>query len=629
MNYYEQPVAQTFMDTYAPLPFQELAMLGTAYKKERDTTEAAIDEFKSQYGDFTSMSQADTQAWDRETMGKLHPSLLQMAGDPEKIKSQEFQSQIRSAIRSVDSSKLGMLKQSAENLKQRASVVGQLTAQGKYKKSWDNIDIANWDTLNGKGIMTDLAPLEYQSLHDIASPYSQALKDQYLGKIDRYRYWKGVDENQIRQSLSNASTDIYNTPQGQAWYKDIASELATQGITDPNVVKEEVMNRLVQSQKDYMRKNMEYDDAALKEDEMALRSRIAAAKQTGKEQPAQAARYTDQIRLDGKRFLNQVTAKAPMSNAGNKELLKAGMDLRIATVKGNPTEIAKAQANYDNTQSVLSKPSLDAAVKNNFEYAIGRPIQGSVNYKELVKGSKSVIDMLSSNNPTGGAVSILEEIATVVPKENGTKSYLLHDSRYLQNPTTVVTSMGGLGLRKHSNDFDKLLQSGAFKNVKVDPVTVKGLFNYTDKDGNFKQKQRVIVTVKEDDIDFDSSELGKLGKDRSKLRGILLANGARVKDVTDGTTTDSESSEIDSNGWKIPKKSTTTAVVKDKNRYITFEAFIDVPDDISGNQGTMVSNINARFNRSNMTSKMASELYPTEQADAFYGNVDLDDILSE
>lgn len=627
MNYYEQPVAQTFMDTYAPLPFQELAMLGTAYKKERDTTEAAIDEFKSQYGDFTSMSQADTQTWDRETMGKLHPSLLQMAGDPEKIKSQEFQSQIRSAIRSVDSSKLGMLRQSAENLKQRASVVGQLTAQGKYKQSWDNVDIASWDT-NRQGIMTDLAPLEYQSLHDIASPYSQALKDQYLGKIDRYRYWKGVDENQIRQSLSNASTDIYNTPQGQAWYKDIASELATQGITDPNVVKEEVMNRLVQSQKDYMRKNMEYDDAALKEDEMAMRNRIATAKQTGKEQPTQAARYTDMIRLDGKRFLNQVTSKAPTNTIDNKELLKAGMDLRIATVKGNSTEIAQAQANYDNTQSRLSKPSLDTAVKNNFEYAIGRPIQGSVNYKELVKGSKSVIDMLSTDNPTNGARAILEDVANATPKASGITTYVMRDSRYLQNPTTVVTSIGGLGLRKHSNDFDKLLSSGAFKNLTIEPVTTKGLFNYTDKDGNFKQKQRVIVTVKEDDIDMSELRDSPIAKDKRKLFGVLTANGATISNPEIGSGNKSTSYDVE-DGEVTAKKLNISTTDKDRNRYITFEAFIDVPEDESGSQGTMVSNINARFNRSNMTSKTAGDLYPTEQSDAFYGNVDLDDILSE
>lgn len=631
MNYYEQPVAQTFIDTYAPLPFQEMAMLGSAYKREKDETEARIDEFKAKYGDFTSISQADTNAWDAETMGKLSPSLMQMASDPEKIKSQEFQAGIRNAIRSVDTAKLGALRQSAENLKQRAAVIAQLQAQGKYKKSWDNIDIATWDT-SKQGIMTDLAPLEYQTLHDIAAPYTQALKDQYLGKIDRYRYWVGVDEKQIKQSLSTSATDIFNTPQGQAWYKDISSELATKGITDPNVVREEVMNRLVQSQKDYMRKNIAYDTAAIQEDEMAMKRSIAAAKT--KVPPTQPARYTDMIRLDGKRYLNSIISSSPsVSSTADKEALsKASMDLQIANLKGNQSEIARAQAAYDNIANNANRKDLDTTIRNNFEYAIGRELTGnkSVNYADLVKGTKSVVDLLSSDNDLAGAQQILRNASNAVPKQNSELEFVLSDSRQLQNPTTVVSSLGSLGLRKHSNDFDKLLSSGAFRNLTVSPVTTKGLFNYTDKNGNLKQKQRVIVTLKDSDIDLNEVRGSSIASDRRKLYGLLTANGARITNLEPGKTSSTSSYDVSSDGDTQEKKRSITNT-RGNDRYITFEAFIDVPEDQSGYQGTTVSSINSGYNRAQMTAKDASGLYPQEQADAFYGqgNISLDNILEE
>lgn len=633
MNYYEQPAVQTFMDTYAPLPFQEMAMLGSAYKKEREQTEAAIDEFRSTYGDFTSMSQKDVMDWNKETIGKIQPNLLQMAADPEKIKSQEFQAGIRSAIRSVDVAKLGALRQSAENLKQRAAIVAKLQTEGRYKRSWDPIDITSWDT-SKQGIMTDLSPLEYKNLHDIAAPYAQALKPQYLGKIDRYRYWKGVDENQIRQSLNNAYTDIHSTPQGQAWYNDIKSELAAAGVTDPAAVKEEVMNRLVQSQKDYVFKNVEYDEAALKEDEFALKRSIAAARtsQKGVDAANAPARYTDMIRLDGKRYLNQLVADMPTTRANNEALNKAGLDLRIAMVKGNQNEIASAQANYDRVNSELQRPSLSSAVKNNFEYAIGRKLDGKVNYGELVKGSRSVVDMLSTDNTLNGARSIIEDVANATPKEDGSTSYVIRDSRYLENPTTVITSLDGLGLRKHSNEFDKLLSSGALKNLKIEPVAKKGLFNYTDKNGNFKQKQRVIVTVNEDDIDLDVIKDSKAKWDRSRLRGIMLANGATVKDVDDissQSVTDRYNMQKDVDK-SYQGRSVTTTSKGGKKRYITFEAFVDVPDDLSNNQGTRVSELNTRYSKHNLTSKQVGDIYAQEQADAFYGNSNepsLDDIL--
>lgn len=639
MNYFEQPVAQTFMDTYAPLPFQELAMLGAVYKKEKDETEEAIDEFASKYGDFTSMSEYDVKSWDDETMGKLRPSLLQMAEDPEKIKSQEFQAGIRSAIRSVDTARLSALRQNAENYKVRAAQIAKLKAEGKYKESWDPINISQWRTIGPNGqinMMTDLSPIEYKSLHDIAAPYSQALEDQYLSRIDRYRYWKGVDEAQIRNALSTASTDIFNTPQGQAWYKDISSELAMQGITDPNVVREEMMNRLVQSQKDYMHRNLAYDTAAIQEDTLALKRRIAAGKEEKSETPP--ARYTDMIRLDGKRYLGSLTENNRLTSDVDKEALyKANMDLMIANATGNVQKINEAQLNYDKAFNKANNTSFKGMIRNNFNQAIGRDFTGTtVSGEELVKGTRSVMDLLSTDNSLKGARSILDQMATATMKENGEVIYTMKDSRALQNPTTVVASMEGLNLKRRKNKFDEMLRSGAFKNIQIEPMIEHGLFNYIDKDGNFKQKQRVYVTVREADVDKSmlSPSEKKIFYNLLKYHGasVLTNEGVRLSEtVTNKYTSegnlDSKSVSTTTSG------SGSTGSIGDN--YITFEAFIDVPTDESGYQGTVVTDINTSYDKYSMTQSQAGKLLGQQQADAFYSNqstgndIDLDEILNE
>lgn len=633
VNYNEQPVAQTFIDTYAPLPFQELAMLGTAYKRERDETEAAIDQFKAQYGDFQTMSSADAASWDRLTMGALNPSLIQMASDPDKIKSQEFQAGIRSAIRGVDTGKLGQLRQSADNYRLRAANIAKLKSLGKYKESWDHIDMTSWDTLGGKGVMEDTSPLEYRSLEEIGSPYTSGLKDSYLGKIDRYRYSVGVDEKKIRESLNVGATDIFNTPQGQAWYRDVSSELAMRGINDPEEVRNEVMERLVQSQMDHTHNNIQYDTAALKEDEMALRRTVAAQKRAGsgksEEETGPPARLTDMIRLDGTRFIKDTLTKAPISPQDSSDLERAVMDLRIATVKGNQSDITKAQSSYGDAMAKSQKANLNTFARNNFEQASGKSLDdpASLTDSDIYRGSKSVIDELSTDIPANGARDILSEIANATPKENGVIEYRLSDSKMLQDPTRVVSQMEGIKLKKRKTDFDRLLDSGALKNVKIEPLTGKGVFNYIDANGKLKQKLKVTVRVKESDID-----LSKVNKHRGNIMDeislikLLQDNGGTIDDASEDEVRTTNTYDVHKGNQKLNKVSQNISN-KNKDIYVTFESMIDIPDEVSGVQGTSVSSINANHNRRQLTGTQAGGIYSAEQDNAFYP--DLDDLLDE
>lgn len=576
MNFYEQPVAQNFMDTYAPLPFQEMAMLGEAYKREKDATEAAIDEFQSKYGDFTSLSQRDVESWDAQTFGKIRPELMQMAGDPEKIKSQEFQAGIRSAIRSVDASKLGVLKQSAENLKQRAALIALLRAQGKYKESWDLIDIANWDSMN-QGIMTDLSPLEYKSLHDIAAPYSQALKPSYLRAVDPYRYMVGVDENMIRNSLNTAASDIFSTPQGKAWYNDIATDLAKQGITDPEKVNERMMDMLVQSQGDYIHENLQTDDAALKK--LELGSRYPNDPNGG------IPRYTDQLKFDAMtRMLNMYR---------------------------------NASANGVSPKRVLSDV---------FNHAANKPdSRKTYNLSELKRGTGAIIDLLSMPTSRDGAESIIGQYASeVIQSPSKGKEFTFADSSVLENPTTTVASIASIGVTKRQNDFDDALLNGAFTNVKVVPVVGnKAVIAYTDENNRPVVKQKVKVTFTENDIDFSKLDSQYREYDSTGYRGyknldkMLRMNGAKVETVQpEEANRYSESYDVSegSKGKRTvigdTKVSKSTSSKGKYHRKYTMELTIPVADASVPGESEMESAINNSYDRIQNVSSSRNKFYP-------------------
>lgn len=358
MNYYEQPAQQQFIDTYASVPFQEMMMLGQAYKQERDRTEAAIDVYKAQYGDFQSMSKKDIEAWDK-TIGVIDPALQKMSANPEYIKSQEGQAEIRNMIRSVDTSKLNMLKQSAENLSKRASVIAQLKAQGKYNQAWDDVDITSWDTLGQNKIMTDLSPVEYVNAADLSQRYFDQMKPGTIGSTwkDGVKYQvTGNTEEDLRSIAMAKANDLMNTPQGQMYYKEF---LAKTG--DPDKAAQEFQNMIVDANRDrIIRPTLTVDPAWM----LQLKADATSKKQTGKESAMPeptlldftTKSHTDTIRgrigsdiMSYRNYIQGLTTKYGENSKIAQDAKKglAGIDREIASMNQNQQQQVQAtqQAN--------------------------------------------------------------------------------------------------------------------------------------------------------------------------------------------------------------------------------------------------------------------------------------------
>ena len=104
--------------SYTPIPFQELMTVGRELNRQREQAEAELNANIRTFGKFVSPSQVDMENYQRESIGKLAPFLEQAAANPEVMKDASWRSSLQAQLNSIDYAKLGMLEQSANNLRE-------------------------------------------------------------------------------------------------------------------------------------------------------------------------------------------------------------------------------------------------------------------------------------------------------------------------------------------------------------------------------------------------------------------------------------------------------------------------------------------------------------------------------
>lgn len=142
VNRYDNPAQAQFIDTYVPIPFEQLYTLGKQANERVDKALADYRTAANTWADFQSQSMKDMQIWDAETRGKVLPIIDQAAKNPEVIKSMEWQMALQSAINNVDRAKLSALRQSAANFEAYNKIKQALIASGKYNPLWHDRDLS-------------------------------------------------------------------------------------------------------------------------------------------------------------------------------------------------------------------------------------------------------------------------------------------------------------------------------------------------------------------------------------------------------------------------------------------------------------------------------------------------------
>lgn len=568
MNFYEQPAQQQFIDTYAALPFQEMMMVGQAYKQERDKTEAALDAYKAQYGDFQSLSKRDIENWDK-TIGVINPALEKMRMDPEYIKSQEGQQEIRGLIRSVDSSKLNMLRSSAENLQKRAQVIAQMKAQGKYNPNWDDINIAEWDTLGSGRIMTDLSPIEYMNASDLSKTYFDSMRPGTLGAkwVDGVKYQvTGNNEADLRSIALAKSNDLINTPQGQRYYQEF---LAKTG--DPVKATEAFQEMIVDANRDrIIRPTMTVDPAWVEQLRESYRRKATgkATKEPSKSEPdlydLVTRSHTEKIKSKVGSDLNQyrgyiagLVTKYGTDNAISKAAIQGlkGIDREFENIQkesavagqaaaqaqqylqryqttGDDADLIKAQqldymsGVYKQNTDIRSARMLQRAQKplmrEEFKKAAGFDIEAvndpnEFSHEAYLKGVKRVNSMLDFNLSDKVSSDILlkndNNISEIVTDKKGGKAkvYQYNSSSNFLLPETVFEMQLGKGGRKTPRYADAL---------KSEAFPIKGLI----ESGKLSNVQFIPDNSYQRVVSETGPQLiakGKLRIEKSQLRNLV------------------------------------------------------------------------------------------------------------
>jgi hypothetical protein len=124
-----------------------------------------------------------------------------------------------------------------------------MKAQGKYNPNWDDIDIGNWDTMGGAGIMNELSPIEWMNANQLSNAYFDNLKPSTLQSVFKngIKYQRqGITYDTLKGIADARFNDLIATPQGQMYYRDALR--ATNG--DKDAAKEAFTTMIADSQRD-------------------------------------------------------------------------------------------------------------------------------------------------------------------------------------------------------------------------------------------------------------------------------------------------------------------------------------------------------------------------------------------
>lgn len=543
INRYDTPAEARFINTYAPLPFEQLYTLGKEAKASVDTALAETDAALAKWSEFQSPSAVDTNTWYNETIGRANPIINEMAANPDLIKSAEGRARLQSAIRNVDRAKLSTLLQSRENLVSRQKMNQELMARGMYNPEWHNVDFLNYDTTKA-GTFNDVSPLAYKSIQDLTEPYYKGIQDSFLQTKGGYDY-TGVTPEMIANIADTNFSGIVNTPEAQKHMELYRKQTGA----DEEQAKAWLKERVVQDNLKYARINREANKFALQNNAAVRSSKtppqpllglretmdatgaavasegfnksietfVTIAKQFKPKVFAEATPYLDKMATALQEF--SVLANTP--NANKEQLLE------------KQKEVMKARGEFaskygkDVYKSVYMENSgnQDPDDPNNEQFSSVNHLQGlnGVLRANMWQGDRQIVtDILSAKMSGFSPTEYTEDTGAKI--KDGV--FLKRDTHGMHLPETLATLMmgtkGGSNRMIDGKDFNKDLQSGRFRNVIAEPTG--NLVTYYDTSGKLVHEVEMETSIPKKSLsDAGYSEWTLLGK-----IGAGAASGAAV-----------------------------------------------------------------------------------------------------
>lgn len=521
INRYERPAEAQFMNTYVPIPFEQLYQLGTQAKADVEKATTELSAAMDKWSDFRSPSQTDTNTWYNETLGKIQPVVEELSSNLDALKTPEGRARLRGAINSVDRSKLAQLTQSRDSLLTRLKVIQELMIQGKYNPLWHDIDIAGYDTMK-TGIFNDVSPLAYTSIKDLTNKYVDNLESSYLKTEGLYDYY-GRTPDMIKGILDANRTGILSTPEAQ---KHVETIMRLAPGTTREQAEQELMDKAYTD-------NTEFLVTDRKANPFALQDRKNDAKRgSGAGQPGAQPLYLDKLNA---------------SLHGNRRMFK-GED---GTEYVEPSDLERAVVTLNpNSQFMQNYVSTDAG---------NRRETAEKTIDELLRPqAQGVIPILASELGDLGEGVRTTAGVDVYPMQN--KGGFQTIEGYMNQRAGISPSSGNLPWTEQRRSFEQDLLNGnipssaiEFKDAVLPENVTPGQESYAMKGYAYVPMTYLANKYPEEFGDYekivrDASGKNKIGdtlkKDKKAtaflkaIGGELAPNDGALSVVSGGTTLD-------------------------------------------------------------------------------------------
>lgn len=571
VNRYDTPAQAEFMNTYVPIPFEQMYKLGAQAKQDVDTALNTLSTSFDKWSDFRSPSEIDTEAFYNETIGKTLPTVEKLASNLDYLKTAAGRAELYSSLNNLDYAKLGKLQQSRDAMLAGQEYRAQLAAAGRYNPEWHDVDFANYSTLS-QDIFSDISPVGYKSIQDLADPYVSSVKDSFLGSDGMYDYY-GVTPEQIGGILDLNWSGIINTPEAQMHMRQQMAKNPGMTQADAELW---LRNKAVQDTQQYARRNRTENRFAL-EDYKYTAARAAARKGAEDEAETPPATLTDQ-------------------------LLAVGQDTLLDSIVNN-AGIFRHTSNSLNYAKSLKDATITAALARDardlFKSAAGGDYN-SVKPKNFQVGISEVLNSRKSNINSNDSDLILGAGARGTVDTPQGKAFLMESTKGSMLPSYFATNLMGIeGVNKdkaykYAEQFEKDLYDGKFRNVTMQSTGDQ--FVYTEN-GEMKQATRVTVTI-------PYSELENRGYKDSWMNSVyFLRMITTPRESARDAVTDLEGGQV----VEVPKADGTGT-----EKALRFDLIREIPQD-----GATRAFINQERLNSQVSTTYGSGNYQEFQAKSF------------
>lgn len=529
VNRYDRPAEAQFINTYVPLPFQQLYTLGKEANARVDKAIADLSGALDKWSDFRSPSEKDTKAWYDETMGKAKPIIDKLAQNIDSLKTPEGRAQINSLINNVDRYKLATLKQSREGMLQRMEMNQKLAAAGKFNEMWHGVDFANYDTLTS-GIYNDVSPLAYKDVRELSDPYYAKLQRGYLYTKGGYDYF-GNSKEDIEAVADAHYNDIVSTPEAQ---KHMQLFKQRTGATDEEA-QAWFRQQIIDSNIDRtIRPTRELNQYAKMATEQAYRRQLKAAEKA-KDSPVQ--------------FATKLAATL-MNRPYGPQTSKRGNKLTY-------------NSQFDRIQKTFAPDSKyrDIYINRVDENGTRLPLNRN-------KSAYGIVSRLSTD--IGSQANFINDAmldkSSMVRGLAGTPIYSGNSVYGMMTPEQYINSKFGLSVNEanwNSNrvKFERDLIAGNIPNVGVTPTNKVLIENGIPGDEQFTQEYKAYVPVQyfiDNGYNFGETDPEKLIKNEDFNKFLSTLNGrlpspsgdiVKKPNIKFGSDKNAAYREIQSSGW--------------------------------------------------------------------------------